>query len=380
MLRLIRVALGLLLIVAVTGVASGQVQIQEENTNIGTASAEFLNFGAGARGMALGGSFSALVRDVEALYYNPAGLPLMDGFQTMVTVMPYFADTDYYWMGLAFPFGAGQYAIGVSLGNFGFSDQRIYTEADPEGEEGRTYGVSETFVSLSFAHAFIDRFTGGLTLKFIVDELGQTQASGFAIDFGTNFHTEVGGRPIALAVVIQNLGSSLEHSGTGLDFTAFPESLDPEVPVSNVDESPARFQTQAFALPTTFRVGLAYDVVSNAANRVSLLSEFVESNFQDPTWGFAGEYEWSGPESPISASLRGSYNYQPDNSLSEAERAAGLEGLTDAENDGLDGLALGGGLKYRFAQRYQARFDYTYRHFGVLGNSNTFSLGFAVVP
>ncbi|NIQ84059.1 MAG: hypothetical protein GTN83_04335, partial [Acidobacteria bacterium] len=59
----------------------------------------------GARGMALGGSYSALARDVEALYYNPAGLPLMDKrLDGVLTVMPYFADTDYYWLGLAFPF------------------------------------------------------------------------------------------------------------------------------------------------------------------------------------------------------------------------------------------------------------------------------------
>ncbi len=358
-----------------TGVASAQIQIPEDNTNIGTSSAEFLLFGAGARGMALGGSFSALVRDVEAVYYNPAGLPLMgDRVQGMFTVMPYFADTNYYWVAFAFPW-ADQFGFGVSLGNFGFSDQPVFTEADPEGVSGETYSVSETFVSLSFAHAFIDRFTGGVTVKFISDNLGQTNATGFGVDIGTNYHTELGGRPIALAVVIQNLGAQLQHSGAGLDFTAFPDSVE-GTPISNVDPAPARFRAQSFALPTIFRVGLAYDVVSNQSSRLSLLGEFNETNSTEPSWAFAGEYEWTKPDGPISAALRGSYNYQPDNSLSSQEQGQ-FAGTLDADNKGLDGLAFGGGLKYRFAE-YEVQVDYTYRHFGVLGNVDVFSLGFSL--
>jgi hypothetical protein len=372
----VRGAIALACLAGVTGAADAQLRIQEDNSNIGTASAEFLLFGAGARGMALGQSFSAIARDVEALYYNPAGLPLMESsFEAMASFMPYFADTDYYWLGLAFPFGAGQNAIGVSLGNFGFSDQTIYTEADPEGTSGRTYGVSETFVSLSFAHAFIDRFTGGVTVKYIADQLGQTNASTFAVDIGTNFHTEFAGRPIALAIVIQNLGGSLRHDGTGLGLTAFPEGEE-GTPVANVDESPARFRAQAFPLPTAFRVGLSYDVLATQPNRVTQLGEFTEQNNTDPSWGFAGEYEWDPPEGAISAALRASYSFQPDNYLTDAEEAE-IGSRLAVDNKGLDGMALGGGLKYRFAN-YEGRLDYTYRHYGYLGSRNVFTLGFAI--
>lgn len=370
-----RSAVTLLFVGAVTGTAEAQIQLPEENTNIGTTSAEFLSLGAGARGMALGSSFAALVRDVEALYYNPAGLPLMDGPQGMFTFMPYFADTDYFWAGFAFPFAGGQYGIGLSLANFGFSDQPVYTEEDPDGLSGLTYDVSETVVGLSFARAFIDRFTGGFTLKFISDKLGDTDATGFALDIGTNFHTEFGGRPIAMSFVVQNLGAGLEHSGTGLDFTAFPRSSDPDAPVSNVDPSPARFQTQSFELPVAFRVGVVYDVVSNAESRLSVLGEFNEPNNNKPSWGLAGEYQWTGADSPISAAARLSYSFQPDNYFSDQEEAQ-FAGATEPENRGLDGLALGGGLKYRFA-RYELGVDYTFRHFGVLGTVDVFTIGFA---
>ena len=44
----------------------------------GTTSAEFLLFGAGARGTALGGAFAAIATDVSSLYYNPGGAALID--------------------------------------------------------------------------------------------------------------------------------------------------------------------------------------------------------------------------------------------------------------------------------------------------------------
>ena len=373
-----RSALVLAFLCFVAAPASAQIQVPEENTNIGTSSGEFLSLGAGARGMALGGGFSAIASDAEALYHNPAGLPLMDtGLQGMFTVMPYFAETDYYWLGLAFPFSDGTYALGISLGNFGFSDQPVYTEDDPNGTSGETYGVNQTFVGLSFAHAFIDRFTGGATLKFISDNLGQASATAFAVDIGTNFHTQLGGRDISLAVVIQNLGSELKHSGSGLDFSAFPGTDDPSDPSANVDPSPARFRAQAFPLPTTFRVALAYDVVSSEQHRVTALGEFNETNNADPSWSVAGEYEFRRDDQPLSAALRLSYSYQPDNYFSSQEEAA-FRGQTSQDDRSLDGLALGGGLKYLFGSRYQARLDYAYRHFGILGDADTFTFTFAV--
>ena len=52
--------------------------------------------------------FAALTRDVEALFYNPATLPLMEGAEARITMMPYFADTNYLWAGVALPLRGGE--------------------------------------------------------------------------------------------------------------------------------------------------------------------------------------------------------------------------------------------------------------------------------
>lgn len=318
--------------------------------------------------MALSPAFSALTRDVEALYHNPAALPLMAGAEAALTVMPYFADTNYRWAGFALPLAGGQYGFGVSIASFGFSDQPVYTEADQDNSSERTYSVSETVLGLSFGHAFIDRFTGGVTLKLISDQLGDASATAFAIDVGTNYHAEVGGRPISMAFVIQNqlVGAPLKHSGSGLDFEDFPDSP-PGIPSTPLDPYPAKYEAQATPLPVAFRFGVAYDVVSRPGSRLSLMSEFNDVYNTESSFGFAGEYEWSPPDGPLSAALRGSYSYQGDNDEADFN-------LTYGDDDvGMDGVVLGGGLKYRFAS-YEARVDYAWRHFGVLGARNVFSV------
>jgi len=372
-------ALALLAMTAGTALAQTEpntTKINKANTSVGTTSAEFLLMGSGARGMALGPAFAALTRDVEALYYNPASLPLMEGAEARATLMPYFADTNYLWAGIALPLRGGEYGFGLSIANFGFSDQPVYTEIDQDNTSQLTYGVSETVIGLSFAHAFIDRFSGGLTGKFIADQLGQSTAYGFAVDIGTNYHSEVGGKPIAMSFVIQNLGTTLKHTGSGLDFNALPNSEDPTFPVRAVDPSPARFEAASAPLPVAFRVGLAYDVMSSASNRLSLLGEFNEFYNNDPSFGVGSEYQWKGEDSPLTVALRGSYAYQPDNALSATEQADFGNAATAADNEGLDGLVLGGGMRYMMGG-YEVAADYAFRHFGVLGSRNVFTIGFA---
>src|SRR2546429_1601153 len=188
------------------GELAGQVSVPTDNTAYGTTAAEFLLLGAGARGLALGGAYAALSTDISALYYNPAGIAQLTRPGAMVSTYSYVADTRYTWGGVAFPVSGGARSFGVQIGNFGFSDQPVYTVENPDGD-GTKYGVAETFAGLTYAQNFSDRFSAGLTGKFISDKLGKVSASAFAIDFGTSFHASAGGRPVRAAFVIPKLGS-----------------------------------------------------------------------------------------------------------------------------------------------------------------------------
>jgi hypothetical protein len=346
---------------------TGQPVGQEDNTSYGTTSGEFLLLGAGARGTALGGSFAAIVTDVSALYYNPAGAALLERPGIMVGTYDYLADTRYSWGGVAFPLSGGARTIGFQLGTFGFKDQPIYTEEQPNGTGG-TYSVNQTFVGGTFAQNFSDRFSAGITAKYVNDRLGTVSGSAFAVDFGTNFHASLNNHPVKFSFVLANIGSNLSYEGTGLQGNV------PRTPIPGEDETPTLPQqsnllTKDFPLPTTFRVGLAYDVLTGENNRLTVLGDFNQPNNNKP--GFALGSEWMSNKlggSNFGFAVRGSYSYTGANNL---DPQSSQTALNDEET--LQGLAFGGGLLYGAGNGFSLGLDYAYKYLGVLGPTNFFS-------
>ena len=269
--------------------------------------------------------------------------------------------------------GGGVRSVGVSLGSFGFSDQPIYTLADPDGN-GRTYSVRQTFISGTIAQNFSDRFSAGISLKFINDRLGTAKASGVAVDFGTNFHASVGARPIRASFVIQNLGTNLQHSGQDLIVGV---TRDPPLGTVDVPQEPqsAVLSTSSWTLPVLFRVGVSLDLVAQGSNRLTVLSEFTQPNNTKPSAG-AG-FEWAMQnigQRGFSVAARGSYSIQPDNQTSDL-----VIGIPTRESTGTftsDGLALGGGIEYSRGTT-RLGFDYAWKSLGTLGSTNflTFTVG-----
>jgi hypothetical protein len=344
-------------------------QDTDDNTGYGTTAAEFLLLGANARGAALGTPFAAIANDVGALYYNPAGIALMRSAGVQVSSYQYVAETDYNWGGIAIPFDGRSKAFGLHLGTFGFGDQPVYTVEQPDGT-GSVYSVNQTYVGATYAQNFSDRFSAGITAKYIMDQLGEADGSAFAVDFGTNFHSTLGGKPIQFSFTLQNLGSDLSYSGTALNVNVPRDSV-PGVPsVPNVDQ-PGTLRTKAFGLPTVFRVALAYDFVSSQNTRWTLMGDFNQPTSNKAGFGFGTEAEFRNlGETGFGTALRASYSHQSANNADLSGDIASE--LGDEEN--LQGLAFGGGIFYQTPGKFRIGLDYAYRYMGILGGTNFFSL------
>lgn len=333
-----------------------------DNIGYGTRSAEFLLLPVGARAAALGQAFSALADDATALYWNPAGISFLHQRSAHVTHIEYLAETSYTWGGIAVPLGGGSWVVGAQIGGFNFGEAPVYTVEEPDGT-GSTYSNSMFVVGGTLAMNVTDRFSFGGSVKYVQESLANTGGSALALDIGSNYHTEVAGRPFRAAFSILNLGGEIQLSGS--DLIQNVGNPDPGTP-DRVDQ--VALTTQSFPLPIMFKVGLGWDAISTPTGRLTVAGEFWQPQQNNTTTALGLEYTLT-PESMtgVSFALRGGYTYEPDRTY----EAGGVS----FDDEASDGVAFGGGINYQpSAEGFGLGIDYAYRRLGLLGNVNMFSL------
>jgi len=162
---------------------------------------EFLNIGAGARGLAMGGAQVASVADGSAGYWNPAGLTFVKDLpQLNLMHAEYFAGIGKYdYASLALPLNDNNRVLGISLLRFAVDDipNTIFL-VEPDGTVN--FSNIQTFSSADYAFlvslAQTKQFGSsntlrmGLNAKVIHRQAGAfAQSWGFGFDAGAIYET-----------------------------------------------------------------------------------------------------------------------------------------------------------------------------------------------
>ncbi|MEP6617278.1 MAG: hypothetical protein ABJA57_11890, partial [Ginsengibacter sp.] len=116
---------------------------------------EFLNIGAGARGLAMGGAQVASVKDGTAGYWNPAGLTgVQDHPNLNLMHANYFSNIAKYDYGsVAIPVNDNQRTLGISILRFAVDDiPNTLFLVEPDGSIN--YNNIQTFSSADYAFLF----------------------------------------------------------------------------------------------------------------------------------------------------------------------------------------------------------------------------------
>lgn len=297
--------LSLLLLMLIPGLVYGQAKV-------GTAGAQFLEIGVSARAVGMGDAFVAVANDASAMYYNPAGLTQLYDREVMVAAIDYPADIQYGFAGIAYPLYRFGGVLGIGMYALNAGDMKETTYEYSNGT-GRTFGAASYAAALSYGRNLTDRFSVGLTLKFIDEHYEDERSSGWAADVGTSYNT--GFRNFKISMVITNFGPDMT------------------------------FISESYPLPINFRFGGAIDVLSSERHRgtFSLEAQHPSDNLEKYNAGFE-------------------YGLDERYFLRVGERFQYDEGS----------FSVGGGIHLPL-ESLNMRLDYAYQDMGLLEQAHRFS-------
>jgi len=284
----------------------------------------FMKIGVGARPVAMGGAYTAVADDANALFWNPAGLALNPTFGGSVTMMKLLQSVSYASAGLVAPAGR-RVAFGCAGGYLSASDIR----RDELGQEVGTFGLSDVVVGPGVAWQPLTGLGLGLGARYIASRIDSFHAAALSFDGGAIY------RPFRYFTV----GASLLHVGTPRRFIA-----DWEYP------------------PVNLRAGVA-GKVPLADNHLMLTSDLSVYPELAPVLSVGAELylKLAGSSTGQGVYVRG--GYQSGSHLGT-----------------WSGFSLGIGYEYELTRNLLFGLDVVYLSYGLLGDSERASVGLRYSP
>ena len=286
---------------------------------VGTTGAQFLELGVSARAMGMAEAFTAVADDISAVYYNPAGLVNLYGREVAFTKVQMPADINYYFSGIGLPLESIGGVVGIGFYGL-FSGDIIETDyyRGTDIGTGRIFSYEAYALSVSYGRYLTDRFSIGISAKYIGEFTHDYSSSGWSADVGTNYDT--GFRGFKIAMSISNFGPDMKFINNG------------------------------YPLPINFKFGGAINVVENDNHVVTFAVEGAHPSDNLEKYNTGLEYTFKERFTLRSGSR---FNYDED------------------------GLTYGAGMRVPFGEESEAQFDYAYQDFGVLTEVHRFTVSIA---
>jgi hypothetical protein len=179
---------------------------------------DFLRLDLSARAAALGGAFVSNTDDPNVIFYNPAGLKMLDGSPISFSFLKYLLDINLASITYSTELeNIGRVAAGIKYVNYG-----TFTGADEFGNITGNYGAGEAAFILGYSNVIDKNFYYGVNAKFIYSSIADRSSSALALDLGLNYN--VPEQEFSVGFAILNAGGQLSpyintKENLPLDFT-----------------------------------------------------------------------------------------------------------------------------------------------------------------
>lgn len=260
-------------------------------SKVGTAAAQFLKIGVGARAAGMGEASVALTHGGGTLYWNPAGIANAQTVNLSFSHSKWLAEISHNFFGIVVPVSDDD-GIGLSAIMLNTDEQEVTTVQQPEGT-GVFYRVRDLAIALSYGRALTDRFFLGLSAKYIQQDAYNETANTFALDVGTYLNT--GFHTLAIGMCLSNFGGTMQLEGRDLIVLA-----DINKTARGEYNPDARLKTEPWPLPMNFRVGIAMDIVGGGEtflpveqHRFTIAVDWNHPNDNVERMNFGCEYSWN---------------------------------------------------------------------------------------
>jgi len=304
----------------------------KEFAPVGTAVAQFLEIGVGARAVGMGEAYTVVASDASAAFWNPAGLTDAGARNLFSSYSSWPAGISF--AGLAYSMKLGQMGTFAVSGIYLMTDDmEVTTIAQPEGT-GEMFNLTNYAVGLSFARFLTDRVSVGVTTKLVHEDYFGYGYSTWALDLGTVYRTNFHG--LRLGMSIQHFAPEVKFDGDFIDYSD---------PLSVDANKPKEFET--YSLPMNFRFGVSFNALNSARQQLLVAADMIHPNNNLEQYNIGVEYSFN-----QMFHLRGGYKLNAD------------EG----------GLTFGGGAQVGLGAGLKLACDYAYADLGLLQSAHRVSL------
>jgi hypothetical protein len=309
----------------------------------GTTIGQFLLIEPSARVAGMGNAGVTTFGEIQAAYFNPGALGHLDESGVQFTHSQWLAGISYNYAAAGVRIGAANTLL-LTFTSLNSGEIDVRTVENPQGT-GERYTVADVAVGLGFSRRVSDRFSAGLHVKYIQESIWHSSMSAMAVDFGVLYRLPF---RAYIGASLSNFGSKSGFDGRDLRIR-YDQDPDQFGDNSNL---PAALETESFALPIFFRVGMGFAVLDAPNNRMLVVVDAFHPSDNEESMSLGMEWTLLNL-----ISLRAGYQHLF---------------LDDSEV----GLTLGTGLRYRVSGM-GLRFDYAWNEYGLLGDAQRFSLGLA---
>ena len=180
------------------------------NENVGTTGFNFLRVSYSARAAGMGNAFTGQADDLNAVFFNPAGLPLLNTKSIATSYINYFEGFQGGSVVFVVP-RQDRFAYGIFaqyLGNQNITRTLVDDQGEYLGTAG-TFGANDIIVGFAGGIYVHEMLNIGASIRFIYESIDEYSASAAVVDAGV-YHQTVNDN-LRVGVTLRNVGKQITY-------------------------------------------------------------------------------------------------------------------------------------------------------------------------